>query len=98
MLEGVRKHPMVKKAFAAGEERVGRLVTQLLSNQKFVSGVQTLVASAISAKGSLDKSLKRALGAMNVPTSDDLEGMQRKLQELESSVAAITDRLGKLEG
>ena len=80
------------------EERMGKVVSQLLSNQKFVSGVQTIVSSALSAKGTLDKSLKKALSAMNLPSTDDVEQLRKKIDELESLVEGVSEKVGKLSG
>jgi hypothetical protein len=96
MLKDMKNHPMVKKALAAGEERMGKIVSQLLSNEKFVAGIQTMVASALSAKGSLDKSLKRVLTAMNLPTIEDVQQLRAKLDELETILDGVNERVTQL--
>src|SRR5512138_1325964 len=94
MMAGILKNPAVKKALAMGEERMGRLVTQLLSNEKVMHGVQTVVSSALQAKSTFDKGVKTAMGAVNLPSTEDVDELRRKLNELES----VVDELGhKLE-
>ncbi len=84
----------MRKALAMGEERMGRLVTQLLSNEKVMQGVQTVVSSALQAKSTFDKGVKTAMGAVNLPSTEDVAELRRKLSELES----VVDELGqKLE-
>jgi hypothetical protein len=87
----LKDNPVMKKLVATGEERIGKLVQQLMSNEKFVTGVQTMVSSALSAKGTVDKSIRTALSAMNLPSTADLETLREKIDELETL-------LGKLEG
>ena len=87
----LKDNPVMKKLVETGEERVGKLAQQLLSNEKFVATVQTLVSRSLAAKGTLDKSLRSALSAMNLPSTADLELLRTKVDDLEQL-------LGKVEG
>src|SRR5512132_4743808 len=88
------KNPTVKRALAAGEERMGKLVTQLLSNERVMHGVQTVVASALNAKSTLDRGVKTAMQAVNLPTTEDVEELRRKLSELEVLLDGLAARVG----
>ena len=95
----LRDNPVMKKWVESGEERIGKLAQQLLSNETFVSAIQGLVSRSLAAKGNLDKSLRSALSAMNLPSTVDLENLRSKVEDLEqllSSVEGKVDRL--LEG
>jgi hypothetical protein len=92
MIEGLLNNPTVKRALALGEERMGRLVTQLLSNEKVMHGVQTMVSSALTAKSTLDKGVKSAMQAVNLPSTDDVAELRRKLSELESLVDGLASK------
>ncbi len=94
MIEDLLKSPLVQKALAAGEERVGKVVTQLLSNERVMHGVQTVVASALHAKSTLDRGVKTAMQAVNLPTTDDVEELRRKLSELEVLLDGLAARVG----
>lgn len=87
----LKENPVMKRLIATGEERVGKLVQQLMSNEKFVLGIQTIMSRALSAKGTVDKSLRTALSAMNLPSTGDLEQVREKIDDLEKL-------LGQLEG
>ncbi len=87
----LKDNPVMRRLVATGEERIGKLVQQLMSNEKFVTGVQTIVSRGLSAKGTLDKSIRTALSAMNLPSTGDLETLREKIDDLEAL-------LGKLEG
>lgn len=92
----LKNNPVVKKLVETGEERIGKIAQQLLSNEKFVVMVQSLVARSLAAKGTLDTALRTALSAMNVPSTADLELLRSKVDDLEkllSSVEAKVDTL-----
>jgi hypothetical protein len=95
MMDDLLKNPMVKKALEAGEERMGRLVTQLLSNERVMQGVQTVVASALNAKTTFDRGVKTAMQAVNLPTTEDVEELRRKLAELEVLLDGLAARVGQ---
>lgn len=92
----LKDNPVMKKLVATGEERIGKLVQQLMSNEKFVTGVQTLVSRALSAKGTLDKSIKTALSAMNLPSTGDLDTLREKIDELEKLLTGLESKVDVL--
>src|SRR5512138_828063 len=94
MIDELLKNPALKRALSAGEERVGKLVTQLLSNERVMQGVQTVVAGALNAKSSLDRGVKTAMQAVNLPTTEDVEELKRKLSELEEMLDGLAARVG----
>ncbi len=93
----LKENPMVKKVFSIGEEQVGKLAQQLLSNEKFVGAMQSVVANTLKAKGLLDKNIRMALSAMNLPSVADVEGVKKKLEELEETLKRLEDSVGKMQ-
>jgi hypothetical protein len=93
MIDDLLNNPTVKKALAMGEERMGRLVTQLLSNERVMHGVQAMVSSALTAKSTLDKSVRSAMQAVNLPSTEDVDELRRKLSELESVVDGLASKV-----
>jgi hypothetical protein len=91
----LKNNPMVKKLVETGEERVGKLAQALLSNERFVTALQSLVQRSLTAKGLLDKSLRTALAAMNLPSSEDVESLRRKVTEIETMLSRIEAKLGE---
>ena len=67
-----------------------------MSNEKFVLGIQTIMSRALSAKGSLDKSLRTALSAMNLPSTGDLELVREKIDELEKMLGQLETKIDLL--
>ncbi|NPC75609.1 hypothetical protein D7Y27_38205 [Corallococcus sp. AB004] len=92
----LKNNPVMKKLVETGEERVGKLAQQLLSNEKFVSAVQTLVSRSLAAKGTLDAALRTALSAMNLPSTADLEQLRSKVDDLEKLLASVEGKLDTL--
>jgi hypothetical protein len=92
----LKDNPVMKKLVETGEERIGKLAQQLISNEKFVAAVQTLVSRTLSAKGTLDKSLRTALGAMNLPTSQDVEALRGKVDDLERLLGGVEAKVDRL--
>lgn len=92
----LKDNPVMKKLVATGEERIGKLVQQLMSNEKFVAGVQTLVSRALSAKGTMDKSIKSALSAMNLPSTGDLDTLREKIDDLERVLSQLESKVDVL--
>jgi polyhydroxyalkanoate synthesis regulator phasin len=92
----LKDNPVMKKLVATGEERIGKLVQQLMSNEAFVTGVQTLVSRGLSAKGAMDKSIKTALSAMNLPSTGDLDTLREKIDDLERILTQLESKVDVL--
>ena len=92
----LQDNPVMKKLVATGEERIGKLVQQLMSNEKFVSGVQSMISRALSAKGTVDKSIRSALSAMNLPSTGDLDTLREKIDELEKVLSQLEGKIDTL--
>lgn len=92
----LKNNPVMKKLVETGEERIGKVAQQLLSNEKFVVAVQSMVSRTLSAKGTLDKSLRTALAAMNLPSTADIEVLRTKVDELEKLLSNIEEKVTDL--
>jgi hypothetical protein len=91
--DDVLRNPLLKKALAAGEEQVGKAVEKLLANEGFTSGLQTLVTGAAHARERLEKGVAQALHAANLPSRDDVASLKRRLEELESMLDGLADKV-----
>jgi hypothetical protein len=93
LIDDFLKNPAVKRALAAGEERVGKVVTQLLSNERVIHGVQTFMASALTAKSTFDRGVRTAMQAVSLPTTEDVEELRKRLAELEAMLDGLAARV-----
>lgn len=94
----LKNNPVMKKLVETGEERIGKIAQQLLSNEKFVMAIQSIVSRTLAAKGTLDKSLRTALAAMNLPSTADLEQLRSKVEDLEKLLASIEEKVDSISG
>ena len=94
----LKNNPMMKRLVETGEERIGKIAQQLLSNEKFVAAIQGLVSRSLAAKGTLDKSLRTALAAMNLPSTADLELLRGKVEDLERLLSTIEKKVDSIGG
>jgi polyhydroxyalkanoate synthesis regulator phasin len=92
----LKDNPVMKKLMETGEERIGKIAQQLLSNEKFVSMVQGIVSRSLAAKGTLDSALRSALSAMNLPSTADVEQLRSKVDDLEKLLASVEGKIDSL--
>src|SRR5512138_2598542 len=92
------ENPMLKKALQAGEERVGKVMGKLLASEGLTTGLQSLVSSALQAKGTFEKGVSQALHAAKLPSKDDVAALKRRLEELEEMIDGLADRVADAKG
>jgi hypothetical protein len=98
LFDDVLRNPLLRKALEAGEEQVGKVVGKLLASEGLTGGVQTLVATAAQAKETLEKGVSQALHAANLPSRDDVAALKRRLEELESMLDGLAEKVGNGAG
>lgn len=69
----------------AGEDAVTRLFDELGKNER----VTDALGRAMSAKGKLDESAKRALGQVGLAASDELKDLRSHIERLEKRLAKL---------
>jgi len=97
MLRSLLNHPIVKQARAAGEERFGKAVAQILAGERAGAAFQTVLAAAGEARQRIDRGLRAALDAAQVPSSQDVEDLKRRLAEMEELLDGLAARLARAE-
>src|SRR3982751_2855843 len=93
----LRENPMFKKMIETGEERMSKIASQLLSNEKFMGALQKTVTAAMEARGTMEKAAQTALSAMNIPTAGDVRKLEGKIEELEKVFEGLTARIAELQ-
>jgi len=94
ILDDVLKNPTLRRALAAGEEQVGKVMGRLLSSEAVTTGLQGLVRSALHARETFDRGVQQALKAAQLPSREDLAALKRRLAELERMIDGMADRVG----
>jgi polyhydroxyalkanoate synthesis regulator phasin len=80
-----------------GEERVGKIATQLLSNEKLMGALQKTVSAALEAKGLVERNVRSVLSTMNIPSAGDVQRLQGKIDELERVFEALSAKITELQ-
>ncbi|MCC6810132.1 MAG: hypothetical protein IT381_22065 [Deltaproteobacteria bacterium] len=84
---------MWKKIVSVGEQKLNELATQVLSNEALIEGVQDMMKVALNARKSAVTTVKTALKLVNVPSLDDIQRLQTKLDEIEQVFADVRQAL-----
>lgn len=92
----ITDNPIFKRMMTTGEEQLGRFASQLVSNERFMTSVQTAVSTALSAKGALDQQLASAMQAMHVPTRSDVKKVNDRLDELERIFEGLAQKVDEI--
>jgi hypothetical protein len=98
LFDDVLGSPLLKKALAAGEEQVGRVVGKLLSSEGVTGGLQALVTTAAQARETLEKGVSQALHAANLPSREDVASLKRRLAELEAMLDGLAEKVDASAG
>jgi hypothetical protein len=93
----LRENPMFKKMIATGEERMSKIASQLLSNEKFMNALQKTVTAAMEARGTMERAAQTALSAMNIPTAGDVKKLESKIEELEKVFEGLSQKIAELQ-
>lgn len=93
----LRENPMLKKMIATGEERMSKIATQLLANEKLMNALQKSIATAMEAKASVEKNTQALLSTFNIPTNADVRKLEGKIEELERVFESLTNKIGELQ-
>lgn len=93
----LRDNPLLKRMIETGEERMSKLATSLLSNEKVMGAIQRTVSAALEAKGLAERSMQNALSSMNIPTAEDVRKLESKIDELEKVFETLTEKVGALQ-
>jgi len=95
LFDDILANPVLKKALEAGEEQVGKVVGKLLASDGLTTTFQSLASTARQARETLERGVSQALHAANLPSRDDVAAMKRRLEELESMLDGLSDKVGR---
>jgi hypothetical protein len=95
MLRSFVNHPLLRKALDTGEAQLGKAIGQLLSGDRAGATLQAMLGAAGQARERVDRALRAALDAAQVPSSQDVEDLKRRLAEMESLLDGLSARLAQ---
>lgn len=89
------------KIFSMGEEAQGQLLGKLLSSERVVSLLNIALNSGGVARAAVESGLLNMFKAFNVPSLEDVQELERKLDDLEellTEIAALSSQLPAQQG
>jgi len=93
----IQREVVMKKLMDKGEEMVGRITNQVLSNEKFLAAIQQVIARAIGTKLVLDKNVQQALSSLNLLSTADLRKVEEKIADLELILDGIDAKVTAIQ-
>ena len=88
---------VMKRIMDRGEEMIGKITNQVLSNEQFLTALQTIITRAVATKSRVDKNVQHALSSLNLPSTADLQKMNDRIGDLEELLEGVNDRLKSIE-
>jgi polyhydroxyalkanoate synthesis regulator phasin len=89
----ITTNPLFQRMIATGEEQFAKVAGQLISNEAFLANIQAAVTRAIEAKGIVDRQITAAMQSTNVPTQQDLQKLNDRLDELERIFEGLVQKV-----
>ena len=86
----------MKRLYEMGEEALGRLIADLLSNPTFAAAFSSALQSAFETKGRVDKNIQTVLGLLNLPSRSDLHKLVTKLETIQGSLVNLNIKVDRL--
>jgi hypothetical protein len=99
-LDDVLRNPTLRRALAAGEEQVGKVVSRLLASERVNAGLRGVLDGALHARRTIGRGLEQALHAANLPSREDVAALRQRVAELEAALDGLEARVGspRLDG
>jgi len=88
---------VMKRVMDRGEELIGKITNQVLSNENFLAALQAIITRAVTTKGKVDRNVQHALSSLNLPSTADLEKIRDRIGDLEELLDGMNDRLKSIE-
>jgi chromosome segregation ATPase len=86
-------HSFVDRLSRQGEEALGKIAEELISNPV----INAAVARAFEAREKAAQAQEVAMGALNLPSAADIERVTRRLRSLSQRLEGIEDALDRLD-
>jgi CRP-like cAMP-binding protein len=93
MTDREQEERLVERLSRQGEEALGRIAEELIANP-VVNGALT---RALEAREKAAQAQEAAMGALNIPSSADVERITRRLRSVSQRLEGIEDALDRLE-
>jgi hypothetical protein len=88
----------LKRLYGLGEEALGRLAEEMLSNPRVAEGFSRALQKAFDTKGRVDRNMQTVLGLLNLPSRADVSRILTKLEAIQGSLVNLNLKVDRLMG
>jgi|GEM_PF-2034110 polyhydroxyalkanoate synthesis regulator phasin len=88
-----KKSKVIDEMVEKWEETLSIISNRILSNEKLLNLVQTIIARAITAKGKVNKNMEVVLNSLNLPTRKDIQKLYEHIDELDEKITKLLKKL-----
>ena len=87
---------LLQKLFSLGEDRMNKLLEELLSNPRFAEALGKTVQAALETKGRVDRNMQTVLSLLNLPSKSDYKKLATKIEALQGSMVNLSIKLDRI--
>ena len=87
---------ILQKLFSLGEDRMNKLLEELLSNPRFAEALGKTVQAALETKGRVDRNMQTVLSLLNLPSKSDYKKLATKIEALQGSMVNLSIKLDRI--
>jgi len=88
-----KKNKVMDEMMEKWEETLSLISNRILSNERLLNLIQTIIAKAITAKGRVNKNMEVVLNSLNLPTRKDIQKLYEHIDELDEKIAKLLKKL-----
>lgn len=87
---------ILRRLYGLGEEALGRLAEELLSNPRVAEAFSHALRKAFETKGKMDRNMQTVLALLNLPSRADMSRIVTKLEALQGSLVNLNLKVDRL--
>ena len=87
---------ILQKLFSLGEDRMNKLLEELMSNPRFAEALGKTVQAALETKGRVDRNMQTVLSLLNLPSKSDYKKLATKIEALQGSLVNLSIKLDRI--
>ena len=88
-----KRNKVMDEMMEKWEETLSLISNKILSNERLLNLIQTIIAKAITAKGRVNKNMEVVLNSLNLPTRKDIQKLYEHIDELDEKIAKLLKKL-----
>ncbi len=88
-----KKNKVMDEMIERWEETLSLISNKILSNDRLLNLIQTIIAKAITAKGRVNKNMEVVLNSLNLPTRKDIQKLYEHIDELDEKISKLLKKI-----